>query len=127
MSSIRLSSLFPLLSIIAFYLLWVLMYQNGTIEEMFIAVRERQFADGTPFKTKYLGLNSLDEALSTLVAFTYYPTVGHDATAKLLMIEIVSTLQTAALWCLIDSLRSGRRSFLLAMYAIDSGAFPTLL
>lgn len=107
--------LFPLFSLLAIYLLWVLMYQNGTIDEMDIAVRQKQFADGTPLQTVYCGISLVDYAISTLVAFTYYLSDGSKPSTRLLMVDVVSTLQAASLWCLIDSLRLGRRSSLLAL------------
>ncbi len=115
MRPVKLTLLFPTLSVIAFYLLWVLMLQNGTIDAMDNAVRRQRFADGTPLQTVYSGFAPLDHALATLVAFTYYPTEGTDQNTRFLYIDILSTLQTAHLWCLVEGLRSGRTSLLLAM------------
>ncbi|KAI9785109.1 MAG: hypothetical protein M1816_000520 [Peltula sp. TS41687] len=115
MKSTELSPVFVMLSIFGFYLLWILMWQNGTLDAIDLAIRQRRFADGTPLKTVYTGIGPVDEALSMVVAFTYYPSNGHDISARLLYVDIASTLQTAALWCLVDSLRRGRRSLLLAI------------
>ncbi len=106
---------FPILAVIAFYYLWVLMLLNGTVDAMGKAVQQQRFADGTPLRTVYTGIFSVDHALSTLVAFTYYPTNGDDQETRLLYIDILSTLQTGHLWCLIEGLRSGRTSTLFAM------------
>ena len=105
----------PVVACVAFYTLWILMLENGTVTAMGKAVRQQRFADGTTLRTVYLGLAPIDYALSTLVAFTYYPTNGDDERTRLLYIDILSTLQTAHLWCLVDGLRSGRKSKLFAM------------
>lgn len=79
------------------------------------AVQRRKFADGTDLRYVYTGLIPIDHALSTLVAFTYYPTNGNDKETRLLYIEILSALQTGQLWCLVEILRLGRTSIALAM------------
>lgn len=111
----KLASVLPVLSVIATYLLWVMMWQNGTLNAMARAVREHQFSDGTPLQTVYSGLKPIDHALSTLVAFTYYPTNGSDRRTRLLYIDILSTLQTAHLWCLVEGIREERHPFARVM------------
>ena len=107
--------LLPIIAVISIYYLWILMLQNGTIDAMENAVQQQRFADGTRLRTVYTGLGPVDHILSTLVAFTYYATIGDDQASRLLYIDVLSTLQTGQLWCLIESLRSGRRSILFAM------------
>lgn len=102
-------------SAIGFYQLWVLMWQNGTVDALEAAVNAGRFADGTPLKTSYAGLGGADHILSTLVAFTYYITRGTNQAEWLLMVDIVSSLQTALLWCLVDSLREEGSAIWLAM------------
>ena len=106
---------FPILAVVAVYLLWILMLRNGTLEAMGEAVQQQRFRDGTPLRTVYTGFTPIDYALSTLVAFTYYPVNGDDPKTRLLYIDILSTLQTGHLWCLVESLRLDRKSKLLAM------------
>ena len=115
MQSDKITSVFPVLSMIGVYLLWVIMWENGTIGALEKAVYQQQFADGTPLQTVYTGFTAIDHALSTLVAFTYYPTDGTYRNARLLYIDILSTLQTAQLWCLVEGLRLGRSSRVFAM------------
>ena len=102
-------------SAIAFYQLWVLMWQNGTVAALETAVNAGQLADGTPLKTSYTGFRGIDHLLSTLVAFTYRITIGTKQPQWLLMVDLVSSLQTAVLWCLVDSLRMGRSPIWLVM------------
>lgn len=111
----RVLLVFPILAAAAIYCLWILMIQNGTVDAMGKAVQQQRFADGVPLRTVYTGLAPIDHALSTLVAFTYYPTNGKDQETRLLYIDILSTLQTGHLWCLLEGLRSGRTSTLFAM------------
>ncbi len=106
---------FPILAIVSLYYLWVPFLHNGTVGAMENAVQQRKFADGTDLRSVYTGLAPVDHALSTLVVFTYYPTNGNDKETRLLYIEILSALQTGQLWCLVESLRSGRTSIALAM------------
>ena len=101
---------FPILSAAFIYLLWVLMYENGSADAMRAAVSQTEMPDGTPLKVKYTGIRPIDEFLSILVVFTYPVTNGEDKPSWLLMMGIVSTLQTATLWCYIDTLRKGRMS-----------------
>lgn len=110
--------LLPVIAAISIYYLWILMLQNGTIDAMERAVQQQRFADGTRLRTVYLGLAPIDHVLSTLVAFTYYATVGNDQASRLLYIDVLSTLQTGQLWCLIESLRPGRTSIIFAMPAV---------
>ncbi len=91
------------------------MYENGTIAALETAVHAGRFADGTPLKTSYSGFRGVDHLLSTLVAFEYHITTHTNQPGWLLMVDLVSTLQTAVLWCLVDSLRDGRSSLWLAM------------
>ena len=106
---------FPVLAAIGFYHQWIVMLRNGTVDAMGKAVEQQQLADGTALRTVYLGYAPVDHALSSLVAFTYYPTMGDDKETRFLYIDILSTLQTGHLWCLIEGLRSGRTSIVFAM------------
>ena len=91
------------------------MWQNGTIDAMEKAVQLQKFADGTALRTIYTGIPPIDHILATLVAFTFYATNGHDPASRLLYIDVLSTLQTGQLWCLIESLRFGRTTRLFAL------------
>lgn len=111
----RVLLVFPALAAIAFYYLWILMLLNGTVDAMGKAVEQQRFPDGAALRTEYTGFAPIDHGLSTLVAFTYYPTNGNDLETRLLYVYILSTLQTGHLWCLVEGLRTGRKSMLFAM------------
>ena len=98
------------MSIAGFYLLWVLMWQNGTIDAMDEAVRNHRFADGTTLKTEYTGVAVIDHALSTLVAFTHHVSTSDNKAAWMLYIDITASIQAAHLWCLVDSSRKDNPS-----------------
>ena len=69
------------------------------------AVRSRRFDDGTALKTEYSGVAAIDHALATLVAFTHHVSNSDNKAAWLLYIDITAAIQTAHMWCLVDSSR----------------------
>ncbi|ETN44954.1 uncharacterized protein HMPREF1541_09829 [Cyphellophora europaea CBS 101466] len=109
---------FLILSCVFFYLLWVVMYHNGSADAMNAVVEAGKFPDGTPLKTHYTGIAPVDKILSILVAFTYPVTIGNDQAAWLLMVDVVSTLQTGLAWAFIDSVRFGNKSAWLSYPAL---------
>ncbi|KIX09425.1 uncharacterized protein Z518_00505 [Rhinocladiella mackenziei CBS 650.93] len=106
--------IFPILSAIFFYLLWVVMYQNGSADAMNAAVEAASLPNGMALKVRYTGIPPIDGLLAILVAFTYPVTDGHDKASWLLMVDIVSTLQTGLLWAYMESLRFGRKTAWMA-------------
>ncbi|KAH8704703.1 hypothetical protein BGW36DRAFT_285720 [Talaromyces proteolyticus] len=103
----ELRSVFPILSVIGFYLLWVVMAQNGTIDALDLVSKIGEYPNGRPLKTSYVGIPVVDSSISTLVAFTDSLTGGGDVACRLVMIDVVSTLQTAGLWVIVESVRNG--------------------
>lgn len=103
--------MFVMLSAIGFYLLWGVMAQNGTIRALDQLTESGVYPTGRPLKTAYLGIPLLDGPISTLVGFTDALTNGAELTPWLLMIEVVSSLQTLGLLGIIESLRGGAGPF----------------
>lgn len=108
------TAVFPFLSAIFFYLLWALMFQNGSADMMNEAVATGTLADGQPLRTRFSSIAPIDSLLATLVAFTYPVTSGRDKSSWLLMVDIVSTLQTGMLWAHMENNRVGRKTSWLA-------------
>lgn len=102
--------LFLSLSALGFYLLWVLMLQNGTLEALDVITKSGLYPNGRPLKTSFLGIPLIDGQISILVAFTDALNSGVDLGTRNLMIDVVSTLQISSLWVLIESLRDGTTS-----------------
>lgn len=107
-------SLFPTISVVFFILLWVVMFRNGSVDSMNLAIDNRELAPGQPLQVHYTGIPPVDNLLVTLVAFTYPVTSAEDKPSMLLMVDIVSTLQTALLWAHLDNNRVGRKTKWLA-------------
>ncbi|OKL57954.1 hypothetical protein UA08_06760 [Talaromyces atroroseus] len=103
----ELHSLLPIFSAIGFYLLWIVMAQNGTIDALDSVRKTGIYPNGRPLKTSYVGIPLLDGAISTLIAFTDALTGGNDPATRLVMIDVVSTLQSGGLWVIIESIRNG--------------------
>ena len=110
-----LPTLFLVLGISGFVLLWGFMLLNGTLDAMDGAKQAGAFPDGRPLRLTYIGLPFLDGLLTTLVIFFDGVTNGLDPGPRLLLIDLSFMLQTAALWVLIESRREGYRPLLLRM------------
>ena len=109
--------LFPLLSLLGFYNLWIRMLLNGTIDALDHATKTGAFPDGHPLLNTFFGIPPVDNAIATLVGFFDGMTNGSDPGSRLLYIEAVSTLQVAILWLMTEALRTDGRKFTkLLMY-----------
>lgn len=108
---------FPLLSLTGFLNLWLRMYLNGTIDALDQATKSGSFPDGHPLLNQFIGIPPIDNAIATLVGFFDAMTDGSDPGARLLFIDVVSTLQAAILWLMIEALgKESRKSLSLWMY-----------
>jgi hypothetical protein len=105
---------FPIISAISTYYLWVVMNSNGAADALQATLAAREYADGTPLSASYTGIRPLDQLIMVVVAFEYPVTTGEDKPSWLLMLDIMSTLQTAMIWIFMDSMRKGRSSAWLA-------------
>jgi hypothetical protein len=105
---------FPILSAISTYYLWVVMGSNGAADALQATLAAGRYADGTPLSASYTGIRPLDQLVSVIVAFEYPVTTGEDKPSWLLMLDIMSTLQTAMIWIFMDSMRKGRSTAWLA-------------
>lgn len=115
MHSRMLPTLFLILGISGFILLWGFMLSNGTLDAMDEAKQAGAFPDGRPLRLTYTGFPLLDSPLTTLVIFFDGVTNGLDPGSRLLLIDISFMLQAAALWVLIESRREGYISLWLRM------------
>ena len=105
---------FPILSVVFTYYLWIVMNSNGTADELKAALANGKYVDGTAICASYTGIRRLDQLVNVIVAFEYPVTNGQDKASWLLMLDIMSTLQTAILWIFMDSMRMGRSTAWLA-------------
>ncbi|KAL9613790.1 MAG: hypothetical protein Q9167_001681 [Letrouitia subvulpina] len=101
--------LFPLLSVTGFLNLWLRMYLNGTIDALDRATKAGSFPNGHPLLNQLIGIPPIDNAIATLVGFFDAMTDGSDPGARLLFIDVVSTLQAAILWLMIEALSKESR------------------
>lgn len=105
---------FPIISAISTYYLWIVMNSNGAADALQAVLATGKYADGTPLSASYTGVRPLDQLIAVIVAFEYPVTSGEDKPSWLLMIDIMSTLQTAIIWIFMDSMRKGRSTSWLA-------------
>ncbi|KAL9047183.1 MAG: hypothetical protein Q9214_000184, partial [Letrouitia sp. 1 TL-2023] len=96
-------------SLTGFLNLWLRMYLNGTIDALDQATKAGSFPDGHPLLNRFIGIPPIDNAIATLVGFFDGMTNGSDLGARLLFIDVVSTLQAAILWLMIETLSKERR------------------
>jgi hypothetical protein len=101
---------FPIMSAFFTYYLWIAMNFNGTGDILQDTLASGKYADGTTLALSYTGIRPLDQLITMVVAFEYPVTNGQDEASWLLMLDIMSTLQTAILWVFMDSMRKGRSS-----------------
>ncbi|KAI1618127.1 hypothetical protein EDD36DRAFT_459782 [Exophiala viscosa] len=109
---------FPILSAIFTYYLWIVMGLNGAGDELQATLAAGKYADGTPLCASYTGVRPLDQLITVIVAFEYPVTNGQDKPSWLLMLDIMSTLQTAMIWVFLDSMRKGRSTAWFAYPAL---------
>lgn len=107
-------TVFLAMSAAFFYLLWVIMFLNGSADAMNAAVARKEISPVQPLQVRYTHIAPVDNLLATLVAFTFPVTRGNDKVSMFLMVDIVSTLQTAMLWAHLDNNRVGRNTRWLA-------------
>lgn len=110
-----LSACFIILSTTGFILLWGVMLLNGTLDAIDGAKKAGAFPDGRPLRSTYTGLPVLDSPLTTVVIFFDGVSNGSDLNARLLLIDFIFMLQSAALWALIESRRKGYHPLLFRM------------
>lgn len=90
------------------------MGNNGAGDALQATLAAGKYADGTVLSSSYTGIRPLDQMISVIVAFEYPVTTAQDKPSWLLMLDIMSTLQTAILWIFMDSMRKGRSTAWLA-------------
>jgi len=105
---------FPILSAVFTYYLWIVMGHNGAAQALQATIGSGRHADGTPLLATYTGIRPLDQLIQVIVAFEYPVTTGQDKPSWLLMLDIMSTLQSSIVWISMDSMRKGRSSAWLA-------------
>jgi hypothetical protein len=105
---------FPVLSAVFTYYLWIVMLGHGTLDELWSTMSSFKYADGTPLCSSYTGIKPLDQLINMVVAFEHPITNGDDKPSWLLMMDVMGTLQTSMLWVFMDALRRGRSTAWLA-------------
>lgn len=85
-------NLFLLLSLAGFYLLWVSMYLNGTIDAFDLATKAGVLPNGRTLLNSFTGWPRLDLNIATLVCFFDGMINGSDPGTKILYMHVVSTL-----------------------------------
>ena len=108
--------IFPAISCVAFYLLWIRMLENGTLWYMISAVQKAEFASGRALRTTYVHVRGVDDAIALLVAFFDPVTSGKDSGAWMLVLDFLSSLQVATIWLCIEGLRKGNKSRWITLY-----------
>jgi hypothetical protein len=106
---------FIVLSLTGFLLLWGPMLSNGTLDAMNEIKKAGVFPDGRQLRSSYTGISVLDSPLTILGIFFDSGTNGFNPGPRLLLIDLGFTLQSAALWVLIENSRQGDRPLVLKM------------
>jgi hypothetical protein len=112
MASPNLSPIFISLSVLAFFLLWVVMGFNGTLEALFETRTSGVFPDGRPLKLSYSGIRPIDDLLLILVIFFDGLTNLLDVAPYLMLLDLVSTLHVIIMMTLVENRRIERTGWL---------------
>ncbi|KAL8857760.1 MAG: hypothetical protein Q9178_005660 [Gyalolechia marmorata] len=97
---------FLLLALAGFYFLWVNMFLNGTTDAFDLTTKAGAFPNGRFLLNSFTGWKRLDYNFATPVCFFDGMTNGSDSGTKLLYMDIVSTLHTAIIWFMLETLRA---------------------
>ena len=81
------------------------MYFNSTISALGHTSTSGTFPDGRALLIYFTGWAPLDQNIATIVAFFDEMTDGSDPGGKILYMDVISTLQTAVLWFMLEVLR----------------------
>ncbi|ORY03477.1 hypothetical protein BCR34DRAFT_605215 [Clohesyomyces aquaticus] len=92
------------------------MAYNGTLVALFRASWTAAFADARPLRTTYIGIPSLDFAISVLVAFFDNIVDREDEGAWLLIFNFEVVLQVATLWVMVEGSRKGQNERKISLY-----------
>jgi hypothetical protein len=112
MASPNLSPIFISLSVLAFFLLWVVMGLNGTLEALFETRASGVFPDGRPLKLSYSGIGPIDDLLLILVIFFDGLTNLVDVAPYLMLLDLVSTLHVIIMMTLVENRRTERTGWI---------------
>lgn len=104
---------FMYLSALGVWGLWGYAFFNGMFDRLGTVMRTRQFPDGRPLRSSYLGLNLVDEQLTLLSAFYDILTNSLSTEPRLLFFDINYAVACANLWVLAESCRRGVKSWFL--------------
>ncbi|KAK2749194.1 hypothetical protein FQN57_006809 [Myotisia sp. PD_48] len=94
------------------------MLRNGTIDALNEVTATGKYRNGRDLLTTYLGIPLLDHPISIVVAFFDDQTNGLDLGARLMMVEFLGSLQTVALWTLVESLRTQQKPTSMTIPAV---------
>jgi hypothetical protein len=105
-----LHSLFIILSITGFGLLWGGMFLNGTLDAINDVKAAGVFPDGTNLRTTYTYIPPIDDFLTTLTVFFAGLTNGKYPGPRLLLSDLAIVLQVVVSWILVESRRGYNRT-----------------
>ncbi|KAI1780607.1 hypothetical protein F4818DRAFT_11836 [Hypoxylon cercidicola] len=105
MGLVSLKPIFVGLSGLGFFLLWVVMGLNGSLEALFGTITSGAFPNGRALKTSYTGIWPIDFLLCVLVVFFDGLNNLEDTTPYLMLLELVSTLFVINMMTLVESRR----------------------
>ncbi|KAI1759487.1 hypothetical protein GGR53DRAFT_527235 [Hypoxylon sp. FL1150] len=105
MGLLSLKTVFIGLSGLGFFLLWVIMGLNGSLEALFEAILAGEFPNGRPLKTSYTGIWPIDFLLCVLVVFFDGLNNLVDTTPYLMLLDLVATLFVINTMTLVESRR----------------------
>ncbi|KAI6086553.1 hypothetical protein F4821DRAFT_125767 [Hypoxylon rubiginosum] len=105
MGLVSLKTTFVGLSGLGFFLLWVVMGLNGSLEALFKTIFSAEFPTGRALKTSYTGIWPIDFLLCVLVVFFDGLNNLVDTTPYLMLLELVSTLFVINMMTLVESRR----------------------
>jgi hypothetical protein len=112
MATSRLSPFLITLSASGFYLLWVVMGLNGTIEALVHAKNTGFFPTGRPLTQTYTRIPPIDFVLVILVGFFDSLVNMHYTAPYLILLDLVATLYVINLMTLVEDRRAERSSWL---------------
>lgn len=98
---------FHILAMVAVLLLWGISALNGTVQALFIAVRDGELGGGILLRTDYTGIRVIDFPIAMLVGFFFYGTSGADEAYQLFLLDAYVALQPAFVWLYIEAMRPG--------------------